>query len=106
MAEQWFCKPMAVGSNPTFGSILKGNMTNNFTYLRFKQMIMTSYLIDIGVNKNDPRFAKHLDLLRIRFDPEGFDQDTIEVYRIELFNQLQFEIDVWNQERMLRGMSI
>lgn len=77
-------------------------METNFTYLRFKQMIMTSYLIDMGAHKNDPRLNKHLDLLRLRFDPKDFDLSTVGVYRVELFNQLQFEIDTWNNDQTMR----
>ena len=80
-------------------------MTDNFTYLRFKQMIMTSYLIDLDVSEFDPKYNKHLDLLRQRFDPNDFAAETIGEYRIELFNRLQFEADVWNSDRTMRGMS-
>ena len=78
-------------------------MDDNFTYLRFKQMIMTTYIIDYGMSSDDRLLIKHLDLLRIRFDPNEFTHETLSEYRTYLFSQLQIDLDKWNGDRSMRA---
>ena len=44
-------------------------------------------------------------ILPVRNRERIFAAETIGEYRIELFNRLQFEADVWINDRMMRGMS-
>jgi hypothetical protein len=76
-------------------------MRENFTYTRFRQMIMISYLVDLNFNKGSDRLKKHLDLLRLRFDPADFTHETVGEYRVDLFNRLQQEIDIWENVRSM-----
>jgi len=76
----------------------------NFTYLRFKQMIIDSYT-EAGYRLNDPLLNKHLDLLRLHFNQKHFTFSNIGEYRVLLFEKLQIAADSWYASIQMRGMN-
>ena len=67
-------------------------------------MIMYSYLNDMDGVIDEEVFKKHLDLLRVRYDPNAFTHETVHEYRVFLFTSIQEELDDWNGKRLIRTM--